>query len=137
MSTATFGELYTSAAIHPWSFLGELEYSQSNGGNGNYNVQNSTYTMMTWARFEPWYGLIKVSPFFGAGLGWQFNDTVSYFGGAKDEGWSDGGGIAGLSTGVMTNFYKHWNIEAEMRVAKFEFSTQPAWSFLLRTGYTF
>jgi hypothetical protein len=135
-STTGFGELYASLAMHPWTALLEIEMAQQSSNLGNYSVANTYYTTMAWGRYEPWSGL-TVSPYVGLGLGWQFNDTVSQFGTARDEGWNDGGGIAGLAIGVMTTLYQHWNIEAEMRVAKFEFVSEPTWSFLVRTGYTF
>jgi|GEM_PF-6134271 len=136
-SSQAFGQLYGEYAIHPWSFLMELEFGQTNGNNGNYSVKNSTYTTMAWARYEPWYGQLRISPFAGAGLGWQFHDTESKFGSARDEGWSDGGGIAAISGGAMATFFKHWNVESELRLAKFQMQSDVTFAFLLRTGYTF
>lgn len=136
-TSQAFGQIYGEYAIHPWSFLAELEFGQTNGNNGNYSVKNSTYTTMIWGRFEPWYGQLRVSPFVGAGLGWQFHDTESKFGSARDEGWSDGGGIAALSGGAMATFYKHWNVESELRLNKFQLNNSVTFAFLIRTGYTF
>jgi hypothetical protein len=131
-----FGELYLALAKHPWTALWELERAQNDDHVGNYGVQNTCYTTMLWGRYEPWSDW-KVSPYAGLGLGWQINDVNSYFGSARDTRWVDGGGIVGLAVGAMTTLFKHWNIEGEMRAAKFEMENGPTWSVLLRSGYTF
>jgi hypothetical protein len=132
-----FGELYIALAHHPWSVLWEFERNEKTDNNGNYGIDNIEYTTMIWGRYEPWYTSWLVSPYFGAGLGYQLDDITSHFGRAVDTRWGQDGGIIGLSTGLTATFFQHWNVESEVRLSKIEIENGPTWSVLFRSGYTF
>jgi hypothetical protein len=131
------GQFYMSFTKHPWSVLWELGRSENKDSYGNYSIDNIEYTTMLWGRYEPWYDRWYASPYFGAGLGWQMNDVTSQFGAARDTRFGDGGSILGLSSGITSTLWQHWNVEGEVRLAKFEMQNGPAWSVLFRSGYTF
>lgn len=132
----SMGEFFATIGFRPWSILLEIDQYQTRSADGVYAIQATSYTPMTWGRFEPW-SYLTVSPFAGLGLGWNFQDVSTSFGTAHDERWADGGMVGGLALGAKSDFWKHWRVEGEMRLLKEEFTEQPVASFVLRSGYTF
>ncbi len=129
------GQLYLSYAVHPWSALWEFDRLANESKMGNYSIATSSYRTMLWGRYEPW--ALKWSPYVGGGLGYAFHNVTTTFGTARNERWTDGGGVAGLSGGVMTTLFNHWNLEGEFRVCKLELSPDAVYGFTVRSGYSF
>lgn len=132
----SMGEVFVNAAFRPWSVLLEVDRYQSVSSEGNYSVQTTSVTPMIWGRYEPWSRWV-VSPFAGLGVGWNFQDIQSRFGTASDERWADGGLQGGVALGVMSEFWQHLKMEAEVRLVKEELTDRPTGALVFRSGYTF
>jgi hypothetical protein len=132
----SMGLVFVTAAWHPWSALWEIDNFQTANSEGNYAVRTSSFGTMLWGRYEP-VSYWPVSPYGGVGIGWNFANVTSTFGSASDQRWTDGGAMIGGAIGAMADFWRHWKVEAEIRLVKPEFDVQPVASFVLRTGYTF
>lgn len=134
--TMGVGQLYFSLAQKPFAAVLEVSRSERNSETGNYSIQDVYYTTMAWGRYEPWSDL-KVAPYAGIGMGWEFHNVATRFGSATDNRWADSGNVLGVGGGLTTTLFDHWNMEGEARAEKFALIEQPVWAFLFRTGYTF
>lgn len=138
-SRATDGvaQVYTSIRFEqPWSLLLEVSRGSNKSALGNYSVERVSIDTLVAGRYEI-RRFKYFSPFIGAGLGWNFKNITTKFGSARDERWSNGGGLATIGLGATATYYEHWNIELEYRMAKYEMLNEPVWSGIVRSGYTF
>ncbi len=135
-SDHSFGEVYASFEYAPWNVLWEMQRSQSGSSIGNYAIHTTSYETMLWGRYEVWPKM-QLRPYAGLGLGWDFHQVNTDFGTAHDSRSGSSGTILGAAAGFTTIFYKHWNLEAELRLSKVELESDPSFGFVFRTGFTF